>query len=205
MSHSREVDQALRNTLLDLQQTDQDTRARLVKEGRLFDGYVKEMESVHVHNAQKLQSIIDEVGWPGQSLVGEDGATAAWRIAQHAIGLPDFQRNCLRLICQAVKQGEMSRLTEAYLTDRIRFNQRLPQRFGTIFDWDEYDEMSPWPIEDCHNVERRRKEVGLPPLEEHIHKMRNSACDEGNRPPTSYESRQQEIESWARKVGWIEI
>lgn len=70
-------------------------RARLVKDGTLFMGYAEKMEAVHVQNAQDLQAIIDDVGWPGQRLVGEDGAKAAWFIAQHAIGLPTFQRNCL--------------------------------------------------------------------------------------------------------------
>ncbi len=194
----------LRKTLLALQQADHDMRTRLVEEGRLFDGYVKDMEAVHVRNAEQLEAIIDEVGWPGRILVGEDGAKAAWLVAQHAIGLPAFQRKCLKLIRQAVKQGDMPALTEAYLTDRVQFNQRLPQIYGTIYDWDKDGEMSPWPIEDSETIEYRRQEVGLPPLEEHIQKMRDSARDEGNQPPVSYESRQQEIKAWATKVGWIE-
>ncbi|GJL50022.1 MAG: hypothetical protein NPIRA01_12490 [Nitrospirales bacterium] len=194
----------LRQTLLDLQRADHDMRVRLLKEDKLFQGYAKEMATVHEQNAKHLQSIIEEFGWPGQSLVGEDGARAAWLIAQHAIGLPAFQRNSLKLIHQAVKQNDMSAWTEAYLTDRIRFNERRPQVYGTIFDWDENDKLSPWPIEDCENVERRRKEVGMLPLEDDIQKMRESAKNEGNHPPTSYNARQEEIETWAKSVGWLD-
>src|SRR3954453_2080197 len=32
----------------------------------------------------RLAAIIAAVGWPGRSLVGEDGADAAWALAQHA-------------------------------------------------------------------------------------------------------------------------
>ena len=97
------------------------------------------METVHEHNAQQLQQIIDEVGWPGQSLVGDDGEKAAFLIAHHAIGVPAFQRDCLEHIRQAVKQGDIPLHREAYFIDRIRFNQRQPQVYGTIFDWDEQE------------------------------------------------------------------
>lgn len=103
-----------------------------------------------------------------------------------------------------MKQGDMPATTEAYLTDRIRFNQRLPQVYGTIFDWDEQGEMSPWCIENPETVEKRRQEVGLPPLEEYMQTMRNSAREEGHCPPASYDARQREIETWAKHVGWIE-
>ena len=199
------MNQELRQRLLDLQQADQDTRTRLVEEGKLFQGYAEEMAAVHEHNAQQLQHIMDEVGWPGQSLVGEDGEKAAFLIAHHAIGLPAFQRHCLTLIQQAVKQGDLPRHREAYFTDRIRFNQRQPQVYGTIFDWDEHGEMSPWPIEESEAVESRRKEMGLPPLARSIQEMRTQAHAEGNvSPPLPYHDRQQQIETWAKKVGWIE-
>ena len=195
----------LRQRLLDLLQSDQDMRARLVEKGTLFQGYAEEMAAVHERNAQQLQDIIDEVGWPGQSLVGEDGTKAAWLIALHAIGLPDFQGHCLELIHQAVKQGNMLPHMEAYLIDRIRYNQRQPQVYGTIFDWDEHGEMSPWPMEEPEIVEKRRKEMGLPPLTQSIQQMRAHALAEGNNsPPLNYEARQQQIETWARTVGWLE-
>ena len=162
------------------------------------------MAAVHEHNAERLQAIIEEVGWPGQSLVGEDGAQAAWLIAQHAISKPAFQRHCLELIRHAVKQGDMPPHTEAYLTDRIRFNERRLQVYGTIFDWDEEGNMSPWPIEQPGGVDIRRRNMGLPPLAQTIQEMQEQARKEGNRPPANYEARQREIETWAKKVGWIE-
>jgi hypothetical protein len=90
------------------------------------------------------------------------------------------------------------------LTDRILFNQRRPQQFGTVFDWDEDDEISPWTIEDEDNVDERRASVGLPPLDEAVATMRQEGTIEGNSPTMSYEKRQQEIAEWARRVEWIE-
>ena len=65
--------------------------------------------------------------------------------------------------------------------------------------------MSPWPIEEFETVESRRKEMDLPPLGPSIQEMRTQARAEGNDgPPLPYSARQQQIEAWARKVGWID-
>ena len=190
--------------LIELYHNDEQTRARLAQEGVLFDGYAAEMEQVHKHNAEQLESIISEFGWPGESLVGEDGTWLAWMIAQHAIGLPDFQRRCLDLLNATVKNEDAPAIHAAYLTDRIRFNERKPQVYGTVFGWDEYGQLSPWTIEDEAGVDERRTSVGLPPLVDAVEDARNQAAAEGNTPPADYSTRQWEIEDWARRTGWTE-
>ena len=197
------MNEALRQTLLKLQQKDHDTRTRLVNEGTLFEGYNETMAAVHEENARQLEGIIEQWGWPGHSLVGEDGAHAAWLISQHAISQPAFQRKCLKLIREAVQKGEMLKKAEAYLTDRICFNERRPQVYGTIFDWDQDGNLNPWTIEQEGGVDIRREIAGLPSLEQTIQEMQTQAKKEGNTPPTNYQTRQQEIEQWAKKVGWI--
>ena len=57
-------------------------------------------------NTAWLRTVIDRVGWPGRTLVGADGAHAAWLIAQHADRHPAFQRRCLKLLDRAVACGE---------------------------------------------------------------------------------------------------
>ncbi len=198
------MNEKLQQQLLDLGRQDEETRTRLLMEGRLFEGYAPEMEQVQLENATRLQRIIDEHGWPGISLVGEEAAQAAWLIAQHAISNPAFQQASLTHITQAVQTNELPSPYFAFLTDRILFNQRKPQQFGTVFDWDEDDEISPWTIEDEDNVDERRASVGLPPLDEAVATMRQEGAIEGNSPTMSYEKRQQEIADWALRVGWIE-
>lgn len=198
------MDEQLQQHLLELGRHDEETRTRLLHEGRLFDGYAEQMERVHLENAAKLQRIIDEHGWPGLSLVGEEGAQAAWLIAQHAISNPVLQRTCMAHIARAVQENEAPPPYFAFLTDRILYNQRKPQQFGTVFDWDEDDELSPWIIDDEDNVDERRASVGLPPLADAVATMRQEASIEGSVPGSSYAKRQKEIEEWARRVGWIE-
>jgi hypothetical protein len=193
----------IQSELLDLKRRDDDTRARLVASGRLFQGYNKDMETVHLENAERLEAIINRFGWPGVSFVGEEGAEAAFIIAQHAISNPAFQRKCLALLGPAVMASDVPARHEAYLGDRIRFNERRPQVYGTIFDWDEHGEMSPWPLEKPAAVDERRAVVGLPPLADHVRKIREMASREGEVPPASYAARQKEIEDWCRAVGWL--
>jgi hypothetical protein len=67
----------LRRKLLDMVEEDKRVRAELAATGELFEGYAPCMEEIHGHNAQVLGGIIEEFGWPGKSLVGEEGAAAA--------------------------------------------------------------------------------------------------------------------------------
>jgi hypothetical protein len=194
------MDEPLRQTLLALAAEDARVREELAADGSLFEGYHPRMEAVHVKNASVLEAEL-HAGWPGVDRVGEDGAEAARRIVQHAIGLPAFQRRCLTLIEHAIAQGDAPAYQAAYLTDRIRTFEGRPQLYGTQFDWDDKGEMSPKPIEDEANVDARRASVDLPPLAEIT--ARHRANIAGQR-PSDHDKRQQDFETWARKAGWRE-
>ncbi len=191
--------------LLELAERDRQTRNRLATSGELFDGYQPEMERVHVENAAVLEKAIEKHGWPGESVVGRRASEAAWLVAQHAISLPSFQKKCLALLRGAVEAGEAPPAQAAYLFDRIRFNQRRPQRFGTILDWDREGRLSPWEIEDAGDVETRRRETGLSPLAETVAQARAEAAEigESSTPSADYAQRQRRIAEWARAVGWL--
>ncbi len=197
------MNETLRQEILELRQADQDVRSRLISQGTLFEGDDNTMSAMHEEHARRLEDIIAQWGWPDHPLVGEDGAQAAWFIAHHAISKPAFQKKCLELIHEAVSKGDMPIQAEVYLTDRICFNERRPQIYGTSFDWDEDGHLSPWTTEQPGGVDIRREKVGLPPLEQTIKEMRAQAQEEGHLPPANYQARQQEIEQWAKDVGWI--
>ena len=80
------------NQLLQLQSNDLMLREKLMKQGVLTDGYHSEMEALHIHNANKLQEMIDQIGLPTPEKVGEEAYEAAWLIIQHAISLPAFMK-----------------------------------------------------------------------------------------------------------------
>jgi Family of unknown function (DUF6624) len=87
--------------------------------------------AVDADNLPWLKRVIAGTGWPGRSLVGEDGAHAAWLLVQHADRDPAFQRSCLGLITEAARHGEATPAELAYLTDRVLLAEGQPQEYGT--------------------------------------------------------------------------
>jgi hypothetical protein len=190
--------QDLRGELLAMAAADDALRERLAESGTLFDGYDPTMEALHVANAGRLESIVARYGWPGRSLVGEDGASAAWRIVHHAISCPDFMRRMHLLIRSAAERGEASLAEAAMLEDRINVYEGRRQTFGTQFDWnDTATAMVPMVgVADPHRVEERRRQVGLPAME-----WTKPPPNDEPRPP-NLTARQRQYDAWLKKVGW---
>jgi len=125
------------------------------------------MNRVDVANTDRLREIVDEHGWPGRSLVGEEGAEHAWLLAQHASAQLDFQRRVLDLLTAAVAAGEATPRQLAYLTDRVRMLEGKEQIYGTQSIRDEGGHPVPYPIEDPDHVDERRAGAGLESLGEY--------------------------------------
>jgi hypothetical protein len=174
-------DGALREDLLSLVKADQDARKEMLAElGRrgvsMFDGkaitdpaklkivneITSRMIAVDARNRARFKQIVDERGWPGKTLVGVDGAGAAFLLAQHADADRPFQKKCLELMRTAL-EGEVKPSDLAYLTDRDLVGDGKKQRYGTQLDAKD-GTFRALPIEDEANVDKRRADVGLPPL-----------------------------------------
>lgn len=193
-----EVRSELRAALLELQRRDLAVRAELEADGLLFEGYHPRMEAVHRENAAQLRRLIEEMGWPNEEVAGVDGAEAAWLIAQHAIGEPDFMRRARELVEEQAAVGKVPRWQFAYLDDRVRVSEGKPQRFGTQI------ELTPdgpvvCEVEDPEGLEQRRRDLGLPPVAQGLGSM------VGDPRPTrgEYEMKRREEAAWRRRVGWV--
>ncbi len=159
---------ALRQELLERVEEDQKARAAIPNDpAKVTLALVTSVQSVDKANTAWLKQIIQKYGWPGKSLVGEDGAHAAWLLVQHADLDRDFQKHCLKLMEKAVQVGEASGPDYAYLTDRVRTGEGQPQVYGSQLKF-VGGEYVPLPIEDEANVDKRRAAVGLPPLAEYL-------------------------------------
>jgi hypothetical protein len=194
------MDAQLRQRLLDMAEEQRRVHIELTQTGEIYQGRPlapRLAEVVRRHGAA-LEAIIEAHGWPGKSLVGEDGSHAAWFLLQHAIDRPDLQRRGLPLLRAAVARGEAAPAQAAYLEDKICFFERRPQRYGTQFDWDADGRMSPWVLEDPERVDEYRAAVGLGPLREKIDQF---GRDEHR--PADHEQYRRELLAWARAVGWF--
>lgn len=196
------MDAALRDELLAMEAEDMRVRAELLEEGTLGDGYNPRMREVHGRNAARLKEIIATQGWPGRTLVGRDGSHAAWRIVQHAIGDPDFQRSCISAIEKSVAEDEAPLAQLAFLVDRVRYFEGKPQVYGTQFDWDENGVLNPWPIEDPEHVDERRLRAGLNTIAQRTREIRDQAAREGDNSPKDREEHKRKFEAWLRETGW---
>jgi hypothetical protein len=128
------------------------------------------MAAADGENLPWLRQVITDVGWPGKSLVGEDGAHAAWLLAQHADRDPAFQRRCLDLLATAVERGEAAIVQQAYLTDRVLLHEGKPQEYGTQAIARD-GRFEPQKLRDPDHVDQRRASVGLGPLAGYLARM----------------------------------
>lgn len=78
----------------------------------------------------------------------------------------DFQKKCLELLKISVKENESSKQNLAYLIDRVKKNEKFPQTYGTQFSF-ENGKYKLYPVEDIENLDARRQEMGLCPLNEY--------------------------------------
>jgi hypothetical protein len=160
------LDEPLRKELLRMRKEDQEARQNVIHERHPDAAAVQKVQDIDRKNTERMKEIIDKHGWPGHSLVGKDGAHAAWLLVQHADKDREFQKRCLQLLERAVKAKEATGVDLAYLTDRVRIGENKKQVYGTQFR--EADgKMEPFPIEDEANVDKRRKELGLSSLAEY--------------------------------------
>jgi PDZ domain len=124
---------------------------------------VAEMQAVDAHNLVRLKQIVRQYGWPTISMVGVEGAKAAWLLAQHADSDRVFQQTVLEMMESLAKVGEASPTDVAYLYDRTH----TPQRYGTQGGCGPNGSWTPFDIEDAQAVDQRRAEVGLGSLGEY--------------------------------------
>jgi uncharacterized protein DUF6624 len=152
----------LRVELLAMMDEDQAARGTIVeRDGMLVsDGDV--VERVDRKTMARMKEIVAAHGWPGKSLVGEDGAHAAWLLVQHADDDRVFQKLCLDKMAALLGSGEILARDYAYLYDRVALGTGKKQRYGT--QWD--NDYSSLPLEDPEHVDERRASMGLGTLAE---------------------------------------
>lgn len=119
--------------LLEIYRTEQYLRGQLFGGRHASRKLSGAIESTDRYHADRLEAIIDEIGWPTTSKVGVDGSHAAWSIVQHAVFNPPLMRRCLQLMKPHFGTAEISGVDFAYLTDRFAAVSSLEQQeFGIV-------------------------------------------------------------------------
>jgi hypothetical protein len=147
----------LRDELVEMQEADQAERTGASPE---FNDAAR---------TERLREIVDEHGWPTCDLVGVDGNSAAWLIAQHSDHDVEFQQQALELMREAVADGTADATEMAYLEDRVAVNTGEPQVYGTQVEC-VAGRAEARNLADPDGVDERRAEVGMEPaaLEDYL-------------------------------------
>src|SRR5580693_8908881 len=111
-------------------------------------------------NTARLREIIGRHGWPGRQLAGDDGAHAAWLLAQHAPS--QLQEEWLPMLEDAVTRGDASPADLAYLRDRVLMHRGEPQLYGTQY-LQRGGVLELWTVRDPAGLDERRAALGLAP------------------------------------------
>ena len=127
---------------------------------------LEKLRLIDAKNTKRLKEIIEQHAWVNENLVGRSGVSAAFLIVQHSSDLK-FQEAMLPHLKRSFLNGEgVSGQEFALLQDRVLVHQNKLQLYGTqlnILD----GELVFDPIFDEEHVDKRRAEVGLPPLDEY--------------------------------------
>lgn len=125
-------------------------------------------------NYTKVKTIYEVIGYPSISKYGKENSYNYWLLVQHCDNDIVFQEKVLNKMKKLVKKNDVNKKNYAYLYDRVMKNKGMKQYFGTQFTYlpPNY-EPTVINIEDSINVNIRRKEIGLEPLEEYIKSMKD--------------------------------
>ena len=158
------ANELLAGEILAMADEDQRMRSEVAAKTRKWDASVDE------RNTRGMRAIISAIGWPTTSKVSAQAEHMAWLLVQHAE--LDFQKECFALMAREPADEVCARHL-AYLEDRIRVREGLPQRYGTQLQKSE----NGWellPTLDPEDLDARRQTVGLEPIAEYLDGARRS-------------------------------
>lgn len=118
-------------------------------------------------NLIKVRKILDERGWLGPDVIGRQGNSTLFLVIQHAD--LETQEKYLPMMREAVKKGNAQPSALALLEDRVALGQGKKQIYGSQIGRDQATgEYYVLPLTDPENVDQRRAEVGLGPLQDYV-------------------------------------
>ncbi|UUC44895.1 DUF6624 domain-containing protein [Flavobacterium cerinum] len=127
----------------------------------------KSMRQSDSVNIIKVSAIIDRYGWLGADEIGDAANSTLFLVVQHA-DLP-IQEKYLPIMRKAVKNKKAKGSSLALLEDRVALRQGKRQIYGSQIGWNmKTNNHYVLPLEDPDNVDKRRAQVGLPPLAEYV-------------------------------------
>ncbi len=128
---------------------------------KLYDT-INKIDSI---NEKLVTGLLDERGWMGKDILGYKGNSALFLTIQHAD--IDVQEKYIPMLREAVNNGNARGDQLALMEDRVALRQGKRQIYGSQIGSDEDGNYFVSPMIDPENVNERRAEVGLGPIEDY--------------------------------------
>ena len=151
----------------------------------------EKLHKLYDDDTVRLCKILKINGWLTTGMVGEEGVFAAFQILKNAENF-ELQRDLLPVIIAAIKKDPFQKMEFAGLYDRLRVGAGMKQLFGTQAI-SRGGFLILYPIEDQANLDARRKEFGLGPIDNYIRGLERTfgkPLVKARQPPTSQLSKQ---------------
>lgn len=172
--YEKDFDKPLVAQLDTIYQLDQSYRRQI---GEIEEKYGRESDEMKAHwklihetdsiNLFRIKNILDERGWLGSDVIGNQGNSTLFLVIQHAD--LETQLEYLPMMREAVKQGNASASSLALLEDRVALRQGKPQIYGSQVGRNaETGQYYVSPLIEPEKVNERRAEVGLGTIEDYI-------------------------------------
>ncbi len=127
--------------------------------------------TIALEQEAKIRFILNNYGWPSISLVGEEGSTALWLVVQRTN--KDLVKMGATLMSRAARNGEADRFQAAVLQDKALILNGKKQWFGTqLYTNKETGSLEVFPIADEANLNKRRLEMNLEPIESYLSSLK---------------------------------
>lgn len=162
---------AMLDTVFQTEQTPIRLRDSLMKvygvESKEAEVQQKIYKQNHAINEKKVRAILDQYGWPEEALIGERGNMILANVLQHAD--LDVRLKYLPMMRVATKKGLLEARFLVRAEDRIATDQGGLQIYGGQMKYyPETKSFNVWPVYDPANIDKRRAEIGLIPIAEHL-------------------------------------
>lgn len=169
-----EVTQDLRAVLDTIRRTEQrpiQLRDSLIEIYGAESKEIQEQQSIykknHIINEKKIRTILDNYGWPKKEHLGELGNLTICNVIQHADNA--IRIKYLPLMRQAVMDKKLEARFLVRAEDRIATESGDLQIYGGQMKYyPETKSFNVWPVYDPTNIDNRRAEIGLGPINEHL-------------------------------------
>jgi len=121
----------------------------------------------HDINERKIREILDSQGWPSRDIIGEQGNLTICNVLQHSE--VEIRKKYLPIMRKAVKEKELAPRLLARAEDRLATDRGDLQIYGGQMKYyPETKSFNVWPVYDPVNIDKRRAEIGLIPIAEHL-------------------------------------